>query len=139
MPPPAKGAASAPAPTLERIFVTIAAAGDTLDPAERVLNIYPRYAETEATPGPGGLAILAFREGSPYQGEDLIYDATAPGFLVRCTRSGAGPTPGTCLYERRIETADIVVRFPRDWLAEWQTVASGINRLIASLQSARNP
>jgi hypothetical protein len=139
VPPPAKGAAPAPAPTLERIFVTIAAAGETLDPAERVLNIYPRYAETEATPGPGGLAILAFREGSPYQGEDLIYDATAPGFLVRCTRSGAGPTPGTCLYERRIETADIVVRFPRDWLAEWQTVASGINRLIASLQSARNP
>ena len=133
VPPPAKGAAPAPTPAFERIFVTIAAAGDTLDPAGRVVNIYPRYAETEAVPGPGGLAVLAFREGSPYQGEDLIYDATAPGFLVRCTRNGAGPTPGTCLHERRIEAADIVVRFPRDWLAEWQTVASRIDRLIASL------
>jgi len=133
VPPPAKGAAPASTPAFERIFVTIAAAGDTLDPAGRVVNIYPRYAETEAVPGPGGLAVLAFREGSPYQGEDLIYDATAPGFLVRCTRNGAGPTPGTCLHERRIEAADIVVRFPRDWLAEWQTVASRIDRLIASL------
>lgn len=132
-PPPAKGVAPAPTPAFERIFVTIAAAGDTLDPAHRVVNIYPRYTETEAVPGPGGLAVLAFREGSPYQGEDLIYDATAPGFLVRCTRNGAGPTPGTCLYERRFEAADIVVRFPRDWLGDWQTVASRIDRLIASL------
>ena len=139
--PPAKGAepvpAPAPTPAFDRIFVTIAAAGDTLEPANRVLNIYPRYAETEAAPGPGGLAVLAFRDDSPYRGEDLIYDATAPGFLVRCTRSGAGPTPGTCLYERRIEAADVVVRFPRDWLAEWQMVASKIDRLILSLHSAR--
>jgi hypothetical protein len=137
VPPPAKGATPAPSPAFGRIFVTIAAAGNTLDPVDRVVNIYPRYAETEAAPGPGGLAVLAFREGSPYQGEDLIYDATTPGFLVRCTRNGAGPTPGTCLYERRIEAADIVVRFPRDWLAEWQTVASRIDRLIASLHPAR--
>src|SRR5262245_48883956 len=100
--PSAKGAEPAPTPAFDRIFVTIAAAGDTLEPANRVVNIYPRYAETEASPGPGGLAVLAFRADSPYRGEDLIYDATAPGFLVRCTRSGAGPTPGTCLYERRI-------------------------------------
>jgi hypothetical protein len=135
-PPLAKGAEPAPPPrpAFDRIFVTIAAAGDTLDPAERVVNIYPRYAETEAAPGPGGLAVLGFRDDSPYRGEDLIYDATAPGFLVRCTRNGGGPTPGTCLYERRIETADIVVRFPRDWLAEWQTVASRIDRLIAGLR-----
>ena len=109
--------------TFERIFVTIAGAGDTLAPADRVLTIYPRYAAAEADAGPGGLTVLAFREGTPYQGEDLIYDAEAPGFLVRCTRNGAGPTPGTCLYERRIDAADLVVRFPRDWLADWRAVA----------------
>jgi hypothetical protein len=133
--PPAPG--TAPAPTIERIFVTIAGAGDTLAPHERVLNIYPRYAAAETAPGPGGLTLLAFREGTPYQGEDLIYDADAPGFLVRCTRNGAGPTPGTCLYERRIEAADIVVRFPRDWLGDWRAVAEKITRLIASLRPSR--
>ena len=41
-------------------------------------TIYPRYVETEAGRRPDGLAVLAFREGTPYQGEDLIYDAAAP-------------------------------------------------------------
>jgi len=138
-PPPAPGAPPAPTQTLERIFVTIASAADTLDPAERVLNIYPRYAEVEAVAGPDGLALLPFKDGTPYQGEDLLYDPTAPGFIVRCTRNGAGPTPGTCLYERRIEAADLVVRFPRDWLGDWRNVAGKIDGLITRLRPARNP
>ena len=64
--------------------------------------------EPSAVAGPEGLAVLAFRQGTPYQGEDLIYDATAPeNFLVRCSRNGAGPTPGMCLYVRRIGEADV--------------------------------
>jgi hypothetical protein len=99
-----------------------------------VRTIYPRYLEKEAAAGPDGLAVLPFREGSPYQGEDLIYDPGQPeNFLVRCTRNGAGPTPGMCLYERRIEGADLIVRFPRDWLDGWRAVAAGVERLIASL------
>ena len=117
--------------------MTIAGAGDTLAPDERVLNIYPRYAAADTAPGPAGLTVLAFREGTPYQGEDLIYDAEAPGFLVRCTRNGAGPTPGICLYERRIGAADLVVRFPRDWLGDWRAVIANIDRLIARLQAPR--
>jgi hypothetical protein len=130
---PPQGELPAPTPAIERIFVTIARAGETLDPAERILNIYPRYAAAETQDGPGDLTLLPFREGTPYQGEDLIYDATSPGFLVRCTRNGPGPTPGMCLYERRIAEADLVLRFPRDWLADWRTVARGIDRLIARL------
>jgi len=123
---------------LDRIFITIARAGDAMAPAERVRTIYPRYAGAEPVSGPSGLAVLAFREGTPYQGEDLIYDAGTPeSFLVRCTRNGAGATPGTCLYERRIEEAvDIVVRFPRDWLDDWQPVAASIDRLIGGLRPA---
>jgi hypothetical protein len=127
--------------TLDRIFMTIAGAGDAMEPGERVRTIYPRYAAAEPVSGPTGLAVLAFREGTPYQGEDLIYDATTPeSFLVRCTRNGAGATPGTCLYERRVEdAADIVVRFPRDWLEDWQLLAENIDRLIAGLRPAALP
>src|SRR5437667_4672947 len=71
---PALGVSPAGAP-LERIFVTIAATGSSIPPAERVLTIYPRYTAAEGSPGPGGLTVLAFRDGTPYQGEDLIYDA----------------------------------------------------------------
>lgn len=121
--------------SFERIFVTIAAARDSLPPAERVKTIYPRYAESEPVAGPEGLAVIAFRPGTPYQGEDLIYDAAAPeNFLVRCSRNGAGPTPGMCLYVRRIGEADITVRFLRDWLEDWRSVAGNIDRLITKLR-----
>jgi hypothetical protein len=129
-------AAVSPAPTtFERIFVTIAAAGSSIPPSEHLATIYAKYTAVEASPGPSGLIILAFRDGTPYQGEDLIYDAPDPGFLVRCTRQ-MGVTPGTCLYERWIETAQIVVRFPREWLADWQAVSANVSRLITSLRPA---
>jgi hypothetical protein len=115
------------------VFVTISAAGDGLDPTERVRSVYLRYTAAAAAPGPAGLIVLAFREGTPYQGEDLIYDTETPSFLVRCSRNGAGPTPGICLYQRRIEGADITLRFPRDWLADWRTVVGTIDRLIARM------
>jgi hypothetical protein len=130
---PALNSLPAP-PSIDRVFVTITGAGATLAPADRVKTIYPRYTAGEATRGPDGLAVLAFRDGTPYQGEDLIYDPAGGGFLVRCTRIGAGPTPGTCLYDRRIEGADVIVRFARDWLADWRAVAAGIDRLIAKLR-----
>ena len=124
------------------MFVTITAAGDALAPAERIKTIYPRYAAADAAIEPNGLAVKAFRSGTPYQGEDLIYEsihgsATPEGFLVRCSRNGAGPTPGMCLYSLRIDQADIVVRFPRDWLTDWRAVAGNIERLIASLRPSR--
>jgi hypothetical protein len=40
---------------------------------------------------------------------------------------------GSCLLERRIGNADITVRFPRDWLSDWKSVAAGIDRLMARL------
>jgi hypothetical protein len=123
--------------TFERIFVTIAAARESLSPAERVKSVYPRYLEVEAAAGPGGLAMIAFRHGTPYQGEDLIYDETAPdNFLVRCSRNGAGATPGMCLHVRRIGEADVTARFPRDWLTDWREVAGNIEQLIAKLRPA---
>jgi len=132
--PAVKATLAAPPNLNERIFVTIAGSDSTLPPAERLKVIYPRYIARTAIVGPDGLSSAGFRTGSPYQGEDLIYDhATPEHFLLRCTRK-AGTTPGMCLHERRIATADVTVRFPRDWLADWRTVASGIDQLIAGLR-----
>jgi hypothetical protein len=123
---------------IERVFVTIAFAGETLPPEERIKTIYPRYATSEPVAGPEGLAVLAFRDGTPYQGEDLVYDGVTPSnFIVRCSRPGAGQTPGTCLYSRRIELADVTVRVPRAWLEDWRSVSVNIERLIAKLRPQR--
>ena len=122
--------------TSARVFMTIAPAGDTLAPADRAQTIYPRHTAAEPLGGPDGLAVLAFRDGTPYAGEDLIYEPGTAGFLARCTRP-AGLVPGTCLYEQRIDGADVMVRFPRDWLDDWRKVAATLDRLIASLRRPR--
>jgi len=120
----------------DRAFVTIAAVSGTLSPEERRRTIYPRYLAAGPLPGPEGLTVASFRDDTPYRGEDLVV-ASKPGtdFAARCTRPAAGGVPGTCLHERRIGEADIVVRFPRDWLDEWQTTAATIDRLIAQIRA----
>ena len=123
----------APVDPNERLFVTIAAGDATLPLIERVQTIYPRYLVPEPTAGPDGLTLRGFRDGTPYQGEELVFEPQAPEhFLARCSRKGV-TNPGTCLLERRIGNADITLRFPRDWLSDWKSVAAGIDRLMARL------
>ena len=134
-PDPATKITPGAAPNLsERIFLTITASDGALPPADRLKVIYPRYTFGNATARQDGLTSRAFRAGTPYQGEELIYDASAPErLLLRCTHT-SGSTPGLGLHERRIATADVTVRFPRDWLSDWRAVADGIDRLLASLR-----
>jgi hypothetical protein len=120
----------------DRLFVTIAVSDGTLAPVVRFREIYPRYLGDGPYKGPDGLAVSLFRDGTPYQGEDLFFDTAGPeGFIARCTRP-SGPTPGTCLLERRAGAADVTVRFPRDWLADWRGLAAGVDRLIGKLHPA---
>jgi hypothetical protein len=116
-----------------RLFVTIAAGDATLPLTERVQDIYPRYLLPEPSAGPGGLTLRGFRDGTPYQGEELVFETAVPEhFLARCSRRGV-VNSGTCLLERRVGNANITLRFPRDWLSDWKSVASGIDRLLARL------
>ena len=122
----------APAPA-DRLFVTIAGLGAVLPPSERLRSIYPRYFETQAATGPDGLAILPFRTGTPYEGEDLVYFADRPEqFFARCTRPQR-TMPGTCVHERMLDAAEIMFRFPRDWLRDWRSAAAGFDRLVTDL------
>jgi len=115
---------------VERIFLSIAAHHDALAPDTRVRTIYPRYLAEAATRLENGLSMRAFRDGTPYGGEDL-FSATAPSLNARCMRDAA--TPGMCLSERRIGGADLTFRFPRSWLSQWREVADAMDRLTAQL------
>ena len=56
--------------------------------------------------GTDGLSTQVFRDGTAYQGEDLILDPQRPEqFLLRCTRL-TSLTPPMCLHERRIGGAE---------------------------------
>ena len=125
------------AKTIDRVFLTIANYGNTLPLIERFKTIYPRYLEPSITTDPGGLSVRPFRDGTPYQGEDMLYDSASPErFLVRCTRDGKGEAIGMCLFERRIERAEFTARFPREWLSDWAEVSQGLEALIAKLRGA---
>ena len=119
----------------DRVFVTIAVRGALLLPVERLRTLYPRYVEAEASAGPDGLAVLAFRAGTPYEGEDLVYVEEKPErFFALCTRA-AGAVPGTCMHERSLDSAQITFRFPREWLQDWRRVFAGFDKLLASIHS----
>jgi hypothetical protein len=131
--PARKPTVDAPINPNERLFVTIASGDSTLPLIERVRTIYPRYLVLQPAAGPDGLTSREFRDGTPYEGEELVFESAAPEhFLARCSRRGI-TNSGTCLLERRIGHADITLRFPRDWLSDWKSVASGIDRLITRL------
>ena len=131
--PANKPTLGAPVDPNARLFVTIASGDTTLPLMERVQTIYPRYLAAEPVAGPDGLTLRGFRDGTPYQSEELVFESKAPEhFLARCSLRGV-VNSGECLLERRIGTADITLRFPRDWLSDWKSVASGIDKLMGRL------
>jgi len=121
-------------PPIDRIFLSIAAHHDAMAPEARLHTIYPRYIDQASVPVQDGLTMRPFREGTPYNNEDLFF-SSASNLSARCTRDAA--TPGMCLSERRIDGADLTFRFPRSWLAQWRDVADAIDRLIVQLHGSR--
>lgn len=119
---------------IDRIFLAIAAHGESLAPDQRARTIYPRYLDAPSAPPQDGLSMRPFRDASPYAGEDLFF-TNDPAMVARCTREG--DTPGMCLSERRIDGADLTYRFPRQWLTDWREVATAMDRLTAQLHSPR--
>jgi hypothetical protein len=137
--PITEGSDAIPMPrTDDRVFVTIAALGTVLPPAVRLRTIYPRYIEPAATGGPDGLAIVAFRAGTPYESEDLVYLADKPEqFFALCSRP-LRTVPGTCIQERSLDAAEVTLRFSREWLEDWRNAAAGLDRLLVQLHGGGN-
>ncbi|HEX2215116.1 MAG TPA: hypothetical protein VHG27_00200 [Xanthobacteraceae bacterium] len=136
---PPEAAGNKPAPSLDsepidQVFISIASPQGALPLGERVRTIYPRYMAPAGFLSPEGLSGVSFRDGTPYQGEDLLFDTDrAERFLVRCTRP-VGAIPGTCLMERQVERAELTVRFPRAWLVDWPHLADRLEHLLQRLQ-----
>ncbi|WP_315831765.1 hypothetical protein [Bradyrhizobium prioriisuperbiae] len=117
-------------PSIDAIFLSIAAHGEALAPDERTRTIYPRYLAAGAARTDDGLTAQAFRDNTPYANEDLFV-AASPSLVARCTRDGE--TPGMCLSERRLDGADLTFRFPRGWLADWRAIAGAMDRIVAQI------
>jgi len=119
--------------SISRIFLSIAEHHGEMGPQTRLQTIYPRYFDATPATIQDGLKQQPFRDGTPYEHEDLmIADEQGAKLVARCSRDSE--TPGTCLSERRIDTVDLTFRFPRQWLSRWRDVASAMDRLVVQLQ-----
>ena len=124
--PTAKPAPSESAPPIDRMFITIEPQSITLAPSERVNSIYPRYLSDTQFDGPDGLKVISFRDGTPYQGEDLFFDPAAqPGFVARCSRPAPPARPACACSNAASRARTSRVRFPSDWLTGWRAVKTG--------------
>ena len=126
-------AAAAAALEHKRLFVTIAALGSELPPLERLRNIYPRYAETKASAGPDGLAILPFRAGTPYDGARPGLFRHQSRAILRLMHAPGQIVPGTCIHERMLSAAEIDVPLSARMVWRLATIAAGFDRLLAQL------
>ena len=89
--PAIKPTIGAPIDPNERLFITIASGDATLPLIERVQTIYPRFLVAEPVAGPPGLTFRGFRNDSPYQGEDLVFESNAPSIFWRAAHATESP------------------------------------------------
>ena len=97
-------------------------------------NIYPRYLVAGPTAGPDGLTLRGFRDGTPYQGEELVFESQQPEhFLARCSLRGRGQfrqLPARAAHRRRRHHRALS---RATGSTGWRDVAAGIDKLIARL------
>jgi hypothetical protein len=117
----------------EPIFITALPADGSLAPAERPSVLYARFVAADARSAPGGLIRRRFRDGTPFEGEDLVVAAPdGHAFWARCPSIGGPPDPASrCLTEMRFADTDVQVRFSPALLPRWELLASGLQRRFA--------
>ena len=114
------------------IFISIAAAGGDLDPAERPGRLYARFLSPNSWSHPGGLVARAFEAGSPFESEELFYvEPEGREFAARCPKPDqARKTPTTCIAQYRKDGLDVEIIFSAQLLSEWQGINAGVRGLI---------
>jgi hypothetical protein len=117
----------------EPVFITTAPADGSLAPAERPSVLYARFVAADARSAPGGLIRRRFRDGTPFEGEDLAVAAPdGRAFWARCPSAGSPAEPGgRCMTEMRFGDTDVQVRFAPALLHRWELLASGVQLRFA--------
>ncbi|MCA0422701.1 MAG: hypothetical protein LCH61_05155 [Proteobacteria bacterium] len=110
---------------------------DDIDPAERPVELYARFLESDAAPGPGGLVWRKFRKATPFEGEQLFVSSPDERqFSARCPAEGT-KTQDVCLWQTRLDAMDVVVRFQPRHLAEWRHLASTVRLLVPKFRAGK--
>jgi hypothetical protein len=121
---------SAPERAEERLHVT-ATPAEPGQPAGLGAH-HARFLSAVARSYPGGLVQRRYRDGTPYEGEELY--VTPPDgavFAARCATAAAEGAAG-CLAEVRLDGLDLRVRFPQARLEEWEAILATLRRTLGA-------
>lgn len=104
---------------------------------ERALR--PQTINPEGTPGQFGLTQFDFPPGVGYDDIQIFTVRLDPKVLLvlRCEKLGSDPSIGpSCIRQMRTpEGVGLTYRFKRTHLAAWQTIDSGIIKLVAGFRA----
>ncbi len=126
------------APDSPLIRLSLRADSNNLNGRARLERIYrPRLLDPKGEKGSYGLTRYGFSAGSGYQDYELFAGESGGDLeLLLCERgSSQFPSPN-CLVVDRPLTANVSFsyRFKRAYLARWQEIATGVERLIGKFR-----
>lgn len=119
------------------VFVTVQRRTGRLSPDEKLANIYPVYFDGEEDDGPDGLTRHAFRDGSVYEGQELLATPDGdPAAYYLCFLEDASLAPALCRGERHVwGNFTVIYRFHRSYLDDWRRIENRLTRLLSDLRN----
>lgn len=116
---------------MAEVHITIGPASPGTDPRAQFATL-ARFLTPGAWSNPGGLMARSFKKGSPFEQEELFMSMPdGAAFFARCTADvGATRIDEGCRTVLKHAGFDIVLRFPREALTEWQALSDGVRRLV---------
>jgi hypothetical protein len=122
---------AAPLGEKAEVHITLRPADPATDP-EAQFNQLARFLTPGAWSNPGDLVARGFKKGSPFEADEL-YMSLPDGraFFARCT-ADVGPhrMDEGCRTVIKHKELDVLLRFPRDALGEWQALVEGTKQLV---------
>ena len=118
------------------IHLLIRADANSLDTRARLDRIYmPYIVDPKGETAFSGLTRYVFRADSGYGRDDLYVGKDGAPLLV-CERPAQDlPSPNCLAIDRPIaDGVGLSYRFKRSQLSRWQTIADGVNRLVADFR-----
>ena len=126
------------APDSTVIRLSLRAGSNGLDGRARLNRIYRSHvADPKGENGPFGLSRYGFSAGSGYRDYELFTGETAKSLeLLLCERTTSQfPSPNCLAIDRPLAAnVSFSYRFKRAYLARWQEISTGVERLIAKFR-----
>jgi hypothetical protein len=126
------------------IFLQISQSTMSRDMSGRVDPIYQHLLQPDEAPGPAGLTLHTFRDGTGYEGERLLTAKLPDGssYAIRCMLPAAADKASSSDCQRDIHVGEdltVLYRFSSQLLGDWQAIDAAVHDYVSSRASPAAP